>query len=62
MHLPMAWDIGGDALGALLLPVIVSTFAFSTGFIFIGITGLLASIIALAGPLTSKQSLEAVST
>lgn len=52
---------GGGALGALLLPVIVSTYSFSTGFIFIGVTGLLAGIVALAGPIASQRPLEAVS-
>ena len=52
---------GGGALGAILLPVIVSSYSFATGFIFIGITGLLAGIIAIAGPKSSKQALEEVS-
>jgi MFS family permease len=52
---------GGGALGAILLPVIVSSYSFATGFIFIGITGLLAGIIAIAGPKASKQALEEVS-
>ncbi len=52
---------GGGALGALLLPVLVSTYSFSTGFIFIGVTGFIAGLIAIAGPVASKQALEAVS-
>lgn len=52
---------GGGALGAILLPILVSSFSFSTGFIFIGVTGFIAGLIAIAGPAASKQSLEAVS-
>lgn len=51
----------GGALGAIILPVIVVAYNFSTGFIFIGITGLAAGIFALAGPVSSKKSLEEIS-
>lgn len=51
----------GGALGAILLPVIISHYSFFTGFAFIGFTGLLAGIIALLGPKTTGRSLEIVS-
>lgn len=51
----------GGALGAILLPVVVANFSFFTGFAFIGITGLLAGIIALFGPKTTGRNLESVS-
>lgn len=51
----------GGAVGALLLPVIISHFSFFTGFAFIGCTGLLAGIIVLLGPKTTGRSLESVS-
>ncbi|MBW7840479.1 MAG: MFS transporter [Chitinophagaceae bacterium] len=52
----------GGALGAILLPVIISHTSFFTGFAFIGLTGLLAGIIALAGPKTTGIDLEKVSS
>lgn len=52
---------GGGAVGAILLPVLVSAYSFSFGFIFIGITGLIAGLFALAGPIATRQSLEVVS-
>ncbi|BAB60530.1 TVG1434253 [Thermoplasma volcanium GSS1] len=51
----------GGALGALLLPVIVSAYSFSFGFKFIAITGLIAGILALFGPKSSKLTLEEIS-
>ena len=50
----------GGAVGALLLPTLVSDTTFFIGFAVIGITGLLAGLIALGGPKTSGRSLEKV--
>lgn len=50
----------GGAVGALLLPTLVSGTSFFTGFLIIGITGLLAGVIALAGPKSTGRSLEVV--
>jgi len=50
----------GGAVGALLLPTLVSGATFFIGFASIGITGLLAGLIALGGPKTSGRSLEKV--
>ena len=50
----------GGAVGALLLPTLVSDTTFFTGFAVLGITGLLAGLIALGGPKTSGRSLENV--
>ena len=50
----------GGALGVLVLPLVVASLGFATGFIFIGITGLIAGLIALAGPSASRLSLEQV--
>jgi putative MFS transporter len=50
----------GGAVGALLLPTLVSSATFFIGFASIGITGLLAGLIALGGPKTSGLSLEKV--
>jgi len=50
----------GGAVGALLLPTLVSDTTFFLGFAIIGITGLLAGLIALGGPKTSGRSLEKV--
>jgi MFS transporter, putative metabolite:H+ symporter len=50
----------GGAVGALLLPTLVSGATFFIGFASIGITGLLAGLIALRGPKTSGRSLEKV--
>jgi putative MFS transporter len=52
---------GGGALGALVLPSVVASASFLVGFAGIGATGLLAGLIALAGPLASGRSLERVS-
>ncbi len=52
---------GGGALGALVLPTVVSSVSFFAGFAGIGVTGLIAGLIALLGPLASGRSLEDVS-
>ena len=51
----------GGAVGALLLPTLVTGTTFFIGFAAIGVTGLLAGAIALGGPKTSGRSLEKVS-
>jgi MFS family permease len=51
----------GGALGALALPLVVSAFGFSIGFVAIGITGLIAGLIALTGPSVSRLALERIS-
>jgi MFS family permease len=50
----------GGAVGALLLPTLISGTTFFLGFAVIGITGLLAGLIALGGPKTSGRSLELI--
>ncbi len=50
----------GGAVGALLLPTLISDTTFFLGFAAIGITGLLAGLIALGGPKTSGRSLELI--
>ncbi|MDE1858384.1 MAG: MFS transporter [Thaumarchaeota archaeon] len=50
----------GGAVGALALPVIVSAYSFAVGFGVIGATGLLAGVIALAGPSATRKHLEQV--
>jgi len=50
----------GGAVGALLLPTLVTGTTFFLGFAIIGVTGLLAGLIALGGPRTSGRSLEHV--
>jgi hypothetical protein len=52
---------GGGALGAVLLPVIVAAYSFSFGFTFIAVTGLVAGLVALLGPIASQKSLEGIS-
>ncbi len=52
---------GGGALGGLLLPSVVASVSFFFGFAMIGVTGLIAGLIALAGPAASGRSLELVS-
>lgn len=52
---------GGGAVGGLLLPTVVSSFSFLTGFVGIGITGAVAGLIALLGPRASGRRLEEVS-
>lgn len=48
----------GGALGALILPAIISNYSFFIGFTFIACTGLLAGILALFGPKTTGINLE----
>ncbi len=50
----------GGAVGALLLPALVTGSTFFIGFAVIGMTGLLAGLIALGGPKTTGLSLEKV--
>jgi putative MFS transporter len=50
----------GGAVGALLLPTLVTGTTFFLGFAVIGVTGVLAGLIALGGPKTSGRSLEKV--
>ncbi|HET8980206.1 MAG TPA: MFS transporter [Solirubrobacteraceae bacterium] len=52
---------GGGALGALVLPSVVASASFFVGFAGIGVTGLIAGLIALLGPAASGMSLERVS-
>lgn len=52
---------GGGALGAILLPILVTTYSFGFGFRFIAVTGLIAGFIALLGPASSRKNLEDVS-
>lgn len=52
---------GGGAVGALLLPTLIGGTSFFVGFLGIGIAGLIAGLIALAGPRTSGRRLEEVS-
>lgn len=52
---------GVGALGALLLPTVVGSMSFFTGFAGIGVTGAIAGLIALLGPRSSRLSLEQVS-
>jgi MFS transporter, putative metabolite:H+ symporter len=51
----------GGAVGALGLPLLVASYSFGVGFAFIGATGLLAGLLALAGPSATRKHLEAVS-
>lgn len=51
----------GGAVGALLLPALVGATSFFVGFLGIGLTGVLAGLIALLGPRTSGRRLEDVS-
>jgi MFS family permease len=50
----------GGVVGALLLPAVVASTTFFIGFAGIGVTGLVAGLIALMGPRTSRR-LEQVS-
>ncbi len=52
---------GGGALGGLYLPTMVADLSFFAAFAIIGVTGLIAGLIALAGPATSGQALERIS-
>lgn len=51
----------GGAIGALALPLVVSALGFSFGFVSIGVTGLIAGLIALAGPSATRLKLEQIS-
>ena len=51
----------GGAVGALALPVIVAATSFQFGFVGIGVTGLAAGLLALAGPRATRRRLEAIS-
>lgn len=51
----------GGVVGALLLPAVVASTTFFIGFASIGVTGLIAGLIALLGPPTSRRRLEQVS-
>jgi MFS family permease len=51
----------GGAVGALVLPLVVTAFGFFSGFAAIGVTGLVAGLISLAGPSASKLRLEQIS-
>ncbi|RDH80106.1 MFS transporter [Mycolicibacterium moriokaense] len=51
----------GGALGALALPVVVAHWSFFGGFAAIGVTGLLAGLVALLGPAATGRRLEHVS-
>ncbi|HET8599655.1 MAG TPA: MFS transporter [Segeticoccus sp.] len=51
----------GGALGALVLPIVVGAFSFFVGFAAIGVTGLLAGLVALVGPAATGRRLEHVS-
>lgn len=50
----------GGAVGAILLPIVITGTSFFAGFALIGCTGLIAGIIALAGPKTTGRDLESV--
>ncbi len=52
----------GGAIGALALPIMVSGIGFGPGFAAIGVTGLAAGFIAIAGPVASRRPLEEVSS
>jgi MFS family permease len=52
---------GGGAIGALALPLVVNSWSFFAGFAAIGVTGLLAGLIAQLGPKSTGQRLESVS-
>lgn len=53
--------MSGGAVGALALPVIVSSYSFGVGFGVVGVTGFLAGLISLAGPPAARRHLEQVS-
>lgn len=52
----------GGAVGALALPLLVSSFSFQAGFLAIGSTGLLAGLLAQLGPSVKGRTLESIST
>jgi MFS family permease len=51
----------GGAVGALVLPIIVRDLSFFTGFLIIGLTGLAAGLLAVAGPAATGLRLEHIS-
>ena len=51
----------GGAVGALALPLIVAAVGFQGGFGVIGLTGLAAGVLAMAGPAATRKHLEQVS-
>ncbi len=51
----------GGVVGALTLPVVVAATSLQFGFIGIGVTGLAAGLLALAGPRATGRRLEAMS-
>jgi MFS transporter, putative metabolite:H+ symporter len=51
----------GGAFGALVLPILVASYGFGSGFLIIGLTGLFAGVIALAGPSSTNRRLENIS-
>jgi MFS family permease len=51
----------GGAVGALALPLIVASLGFFSGFTIIGVTGLIAGLLSMAGPSASKLRLEQIS-
>ena len=51
----------GGAFGALFLPILVMGYSFQLGFLTIGITGLIAGLIAVVGPSVTNRSLENIS-
>jgi MFS transporter, putative metabolite:H+ symporter len=51
----------GGAVGVLALPAIIAATSFQFGFVAIGVTGLAAGLLALAGPHTTRRRLEAIS-
>ena len=51
----------GGAVGALALPAVIAATSFQFGFVGIGVTGLAAGVLALAGPNVTGRRLEAVS-
>lgn len=52
----------GGAVGAIVLPMIVNGWSFAAGFIIIGLTGLLAGLLSLAGPAVIGRRLEEISS
>jgi MFS family permease len=53
---------GGGAIGGLYLPTVVASLSFFAGFAIIGVTGLIAGVISLAGPAASGMALERISS
>jgi MFS transporter, putative metabolite:H+ symporter len=51
----------GGAVGALALPAVVASSSFQAGFTAIGVTGLIAGLLALTGPAATGKRLEQIS-